>query len=39
MQRKLLGISTVNIEAIVEVLIIYSVRMEYSRKNGNKMRQ
>jgi len=39
MQRKLLGIISVDFEAAGQLLIIYSAFVKYLRKNGNKMKQ
>jgi len=39
MQRKLLGNINVDSDAIGQLLIIYSVFVEYLRKNENTMRQ
>ena len=39
MQRKLLGIISVDFEVIVQILIIYSTFVQYLRKNGNTMKQ
>ena len=39
MQGKSLGIISVDFDATVQLLIIYSAFIKYLRKNGNKMRQ
>jgi len=39
MERKLLGILNVDFDATVQLLIIYSAFVKYSRKNGNTMNQ
>jgi hypothetical protein len=39
MQRKLLGIISVDFDITDQLLIIYSAFVKYLRKNGNKMRQ
>jgi hypothetical protein len=39
MQRKLLGIISINIDKTGQLLIIYSVFIKYLRENGNTMRQ
>ena len=39
MQRKLLGIMTVDFDATGQLLIIYSAFVKYLKKNGNTMKQ
>jgi hypothetical protein len=39
MQRELLGIFSVNVDATGQLLIIYSAFVKYLRKNGNTMKQ
>jgi len=39
MQRKLLGIISVEFDATGQLLIIYSAFVKYLRKNGNKKKQ
>ena len=37
MQRKLMGITSVNLDATGQLLIIYSAFVKYFRKNENEM--
>jgi len=39
MQRKLLGIISVDFDATGQLLIIYSALVKYLKKNGNTMKQ
>jgi hypothetical protein len=39
MQRKLLGIISVDFDVTGQLLIIYSAFVKYLKKNGNTMRQ
>jgi len=39
MQRKLLGIISVDFDATVQLLIMYSAFIKYLRKNKNTMKQ
>jgi len=39
MQRKLLGIISVDFDATGQLLIIYSAFIKYLRRNGNTMKQ
>jgi hypothetical protein len=39
MQRKLLGITSVDLDATDQLLIIYCAFVKYLRKNGNTMKQ